>query len=101
MPLTYVVCISMCKLNKIYDVRFLRKGTLLIAQREIPGPLKRHKKYAVFEFVRIKYKSPAGYTEIKVRVDGNEFTSYDDYFRKDMSFDEAFVIQPECMFDEA
>ena len=91
----------MCKLNKIYDVRFLKKGTLLIAQREISGPFKRHKKYTVFEFVKIRYKSPAGYNEISVRINGNEFNSYDDYFRKDMSFDEAYAIQPRWMFDEA
>lgn len=91
----------MCKLNKIYDVRFLRKGTRLIAQRKISGVVKGYKKYTVFEFVRAKYKSPAGYTEISIRINGSVFTSYDDYFRKDMSFDEAFVIQPECMFDEA
>ena len=90
----------MCKLNKIYDVRFLRKGTLLIAQREIPGAFKRHKKYTVFEFVKIRYKSPAGYTEIKVRINGTEFTSYDDYFKIGMSFEAYFAIQQRCVFDE-
>ncbi len=86
---------------KIYDVRRLKEGMRLVAQRHINGELKRYSEGTIFEFVRVSHHSSRGYSEIQIRINGVAFKSYDDYFKHDKDQGSYFVIAPRCVFDEA